>query len=73
MADALDRLFEDMRAGLIDAVHFAGPWALPALGVFAVLLAVVFRDRIVSPGGLIFLLAILVMAVVIKAAQLGRL
>ncbi len=70
--DALDRLFEDMRGGLIDLVHFAGPWALPAVGAFAVLLAVIKRDRIVSPAGAIVILALAAFALVVRAIELGK-
>jgi hypothetical protein len=69
--DALEHLFEDTRGRLIDLVHFAGPWALPAVGAFAVLLAVIKRDRIVSPAGVITILAIAAFAVVVRAIQLG--
>ena len=70
--EALERLFADMRDALITAVHFAGPWALPALGLIALILAITFRDRIVSPAGLITILALAAFAVTIRAVQLGR-
>ena len=70
--DALDRLFTAMHDGLTDAVHFAGPWALPALpalGVGALLLVVVKRDRIVSAAGAVVLLALAALAVIVRAIQ----
>jgi len=70
--DALERLFENTREHLIDLVHFAGPWALPALGAFAVFLVVVKRDRIVSPAGVIVILALAAFAVAVRAIQLGK-
>jgi hypothetical protein len=70
--DALDALFADLRDRLIDLVHFAGPWALPALGVGVLVLIVVKRDRIVSPAGVITLLAIAAFALIVRAIQLGR-
>ena len=70
--EALERLFADMRDALITAVHMAGPWALPVLGLVALVLAIAFRDRIVSPAGLITILALAAFAVTIRAVQLGR-
>jgi len=71
--DTFEHVFDVMRAGLLAVIEAAGPWALPALGVIALLLGLAFRDRIASPGGLIFLLAFAAFAVLVRAAQLGRL
>jgi hypothetical protein len=72
MPVALERLFDAMRSGLTDAGQWAGPWALPGLVVVVALLVIANRDKVVSPGGLIFLLAALVMAVMVRGMQLGR-
>jgi len=54
-------------------VHSAGPWALPALGAAALLLVVVRRGRIISAAGAVMLLGIAVLALLVRAIQLGRL
>ena len=72
MGGTLSHVFDALRDGLTAFSHWAGPWALPGLGVGAVVIAYANRARIVSPGGLIFLLAALAVAVVVKAVQLGR-
>ena len=72
MGRALERLFEAMRGGLIDAVHWAGPWALPGLGLIVLLVLFAYRGRIVSTAGVIFLLAAVALALTIRAVQLGR-
>ena len=71
--DAMDRLFAAMHDWLTDAVHSAGPWALPALGAAALLLVVVRRGRIISAAGAVILLGIAVLALLVRAIQLGRL
>jgi len=71
--DAMDRLFAVMHDWLTDVVHSAGPWALPALGAAALLLVVVRRGRIVSAAGAVILLGIAVLALLVRAIQLGRL
>jgi hypothetical protein len=70
--DAMERLFANLRERLIDLVHFAGPYALPAMGAAVLLLLIVKRDRVVSPGGVIVLLALAALAVMVRAIQLGR-
>ena len=69
---ALDRFFDALHDWLVDAVHFAGPWALPVIGLGALLLVVVKRDRIVSAAGVVMLLAIAALAGIVRAVQLGR-
>ena len=72
MGDVLEGLFSGMREGLINGVHLAGPWALPGLVVVAAVLGLTFRDKVVSPGGLITILALAALAVTARAVQLGR-
>jgi hypothetical protein len=72
MGDVVERMFAGMRGGLIHAVEYAGPWALPALGVLALVLAVTHRDKVVSPAGLFVILSFAALAVTVRAIQLGR-
>jgi len=73
MLDALERLFETIRAVVLDALRVGGPMAVPIVVIVGLLLVLVFRDRVVSMAGLLTILAIAALAVTIRAIQLGRL
>ena len=73
MGESLDRMFGTLRRLVLEVVQIAGPWAYPGLAALVVLLLLTFRARVVSLTTLFVILALTLLAVTIRAVQLGRL